>query len=171
MSKPRYFWLKSDGKTVKEITAEEYDKLRTANVRSATPKYLLCILWTSDILFLKERSIDISFSGITAVESRHRMFVACKKGMEYYSFKDGLYKVHPIMFWTEQEVWEFTKDNDIPINEAYGKYGINRIGCMWCMSHRGWRNQVSRINPRVYCYMMRRYFGTPSLLENLGEVS
>ena len=116
-------------------------------------------------IWRKQQGISLSFTGITATESRYRMFVACKKGMEYYSSRDDLHKVHPIMFWTSDEVWQFTKDHGLPINEAYGKYGIDRLGCMWCMSHRGWRAQVAKINPKVYCYMMRRYFGTPSLLE------
>jgi len=100
-----------------------------------------------------------SITGLTAMESRHRMFVACKKGSEYFSFRDGFWKVHPILFWTEQEVWEYTKDNGLPINEAYAKYGLNRIGCMWCMSHKNWREQIARINPKVYAFIQERYFG------------
>jgi len=114
-------------------------------------------------LWRKATSIQMSLTGVTACESRHRMFVACTKGMEYYSHRDGCHKVHPILYWTPQDVWDFTKDNGIPINEAYGKYGLNRIGCMWCMSHHGWREQVARINPRVYAYMLERYFGQKTL--------
>lgn len=108
-----------------------------------------------------------SLTGITALESRTRMFVSCTKGMDYYSLRSGFSKVHPIMFWTEEEVWNFTKDSGLPINEAYAKYGINRIGCMWCMSHKGWREQIQRINPRVYAFMMKKYRGTP-LLESFS---
>lgn len=116
-------------------------------------------------IWRKAHSITRSFTGLTALESRHRMFVACKKGMEYYSFRDGCYKVHPIIYWTPEEVWAYTKDNQLPVNEAYAKYGLDRVGCMWCMSHHFWRRQVAKINPRVYSYMMRRYFGTPTITE------
>jgi len=109
-------------------------------------------------LWAKSLGIKRTITGITATESRHRMFVACKKGSEYYSFRDGFWKVHPILYWTEQEVWDYIKDNHLPINEAYEKYGLDRIGCMWCMSHQGWREQIARINPRVYTYMVNRYF-------------
>ncbi len=128
---------------------------------------------------LKEKPFDLwrktaacsrSYTGITALESRHRMFVACKKGMDYYSVGSGFAKVHPIMFWTEQEVWDFTKDNAIPCNDAYEKYGIDRVGCIWCMSHKGWRQQIHQINPRMYAFMMKRYRGSP-LLESFQEVS
>jgi len=114
-------------------------------------------------LWRKANSCTRSFTGITALESRHRMFVACKKGMDYYSIRSGFAKVHPIMFWTSEEVWRFTKENSIPINEAYAKYGIDRIGCMWCMSHKGWREQIFKINPKMYAFLMQRYRKTPIL--------
>ena len=116
-------------------------------------------------LWRKANGVTRSFTGVTACESRHRMFVACMKGMDYYSYRDGCWKVHPLMFWTPQEVWDFTKDQGIPVNEAYMKYGLNRIGCMWCISHKGWREQVARINPRVYAFMLERYFQQKTLLE------
>ena len=119
-------------------------------------------------IWRKLNNITSSFTGITAVESRHRMFTACQKGMEYYSFGDGLRKIHPIIWWTEEEVWKFIKENSIPVNEAYAKYGINRIGCMWCMSYKNWRKNVAKINPKVYEYMLTRYKGykrTESLLD------
>ena len=119
-------------------------------------------------IWRKTHGITHSFTGLTALESRTRMFVACRKGMEYYSHRDGLYKIHPIMYWTPEEVWDYSKDQGLPTNEAYSKYNIDRIGCVWCISHRGWRKQVAKINSKVYCYMMRRYFGTPSLLETVA---
>jgi len=118
-------------------------------------------------LWRKATACSRSFTGITALESRHRMFVSCKKGMDYYNVRSGFAKVHPIMFWTQEEVWDFTRDNRLPINEAYKKYGIDRIGCMWCMSHKGWREQVHRINPKMYEFLMRKYRGTP-LMESFG---
>jgi len=113
--------------------------------------------------WIHPHNITRSFTGITALESRHRMFVACKKGMDYYSVKSGFAKVHPITFWTEEEVWQYTKQQNLPVNEAYSKYGIDRVGCMWCMSHKGWREQIQRINPKVYAYLMKRYRKTPTI--------
>lgn len=116
-------------------------------------------------LWRKVHNVTRSFTGLTAVESRHRMFVACMKGMDYYSYRDGCWKVHPLMFWTQQEVWDFTHDNGLPVNEVYKKYGLSRVGCMWCMSHKGWRGQVAKINPKVYAFMLERYFLQKTLLE------
>lgn len=115
----------------------------------------------------KTNKVNRTVTGITAIESRHRMFVACKKGTEYFSFRDGFWKVHPIMYWTQEEVWNFTYQYDLPVNEAYLKYGLERIGCMWCMSHKNWREQIRRINPKIYAFIMKRYFNEPLLTEYL----
>lgn len=116
-------------------------------------------------VYAKENGITRSFTGITAVESRNRMFLACQKGMDYYSIKAGFSRVHPIMMWKEQEVWIYTHENNIPVNEAYSKYGIDRIGCMTCMSHKGWREQIMKINPKLYAHLMKRYKGIRLMTE------
>lgn len=52
-------------------------------------------------------------------ENEHR----CIKG------KDKL-MVYPILHWTEDEVWQFIRENNIPINPCYKLFG--RVGCMFC---------------------------------------
>lgn len=43
--------------------------------------------------------------------------------------------VSPIIYWTEQDVWEFLNANDIPHCELYDQ-GCPRVGCICCpMSH------------------------------------
>jgi phosphoadenosine phosphosulfate reductase len=116
-------------------------------------------------LWCRQAKITKSITGITAFESRNRFMTACQKGTDYFSYKSGLYKIHPILFWSPGEVWDFTKDMGLPVNEAYGKYGLDRIGCMWCMSHIGWRDQVYRINPKMYCYMMKNWLHCPSIAD------
>lgn len=39
--------------------------------------------------------------------------------------------VNPIIDWTDAEVWEFIKANDIPYCELYNE-GFHRIGCIGC---------------------------------------
>jgi len=102
---------------------------------------------------------SVNFTGITAMESRQRMLRACEKGMEYYHKTHGLLKIHPILYWTPQEVWQFIKDNNIPVNPAYQKYGINRIGCVPCTAHRGWREQLIKVNPKMYRFIQEQFFG------------
>lgn len=53
------------------------------------------------------------------VENEHR----CIKG------KDKI-MIYPLLHWTEEEIWEFIRKYDIPINPCYRLSG--RVGCMFC---------------------------------------
>lgn len=120
----------------------------------------ICCYWIKEkpfTLWARAMKIGKNFTGITAQESRNRMWIACSKGMEYYNHKMGVWKIHPILYWTEEEVWNFTHDHHLPINEAYAKYKIDRIGCVPCMSYLKWKPTLARINPRLYCYICKRY--------------
>jgi 3'-phosphoadenosine 5'-phosphosulfate sulfotransferase (PAPS reductase)/FAD synthetase len=86
------------------------------------------------------------------------MFVACEKGQEYYSRKDGITKIHPILYWTPEEVWRFIEENSIPVNSAYQKYKIDRIGCIPCTSHKEWREQLAKTNPKMYQFIQEKFF-------------
>ncbi len=107
---------------------------------------------------LRQYGFRYSFTGLTAIESRIRMFLACERGMEYYSRKDGITKVHPILYWTPEEVWHFIKEHNIPVNPAYQKYGLDRIGCVPCTSYKGWREQLAKVNPAMYKFVQERFF-------------
>ena len=43
----------------------------------------------------------------------------------------GLIKICPIINWSENDVWKYIKDNDIPYNELHDK-GFPSIGCEPC---------------------------------------
>lgn len=121
----------------------------------------ICCDYLKEIPFrkvVKKYGFQFNFTGITAIESRHRMFNACQKGMEYFSKKDNITKIHPILYWTEQEVWAFIRRVKIPQNPAYEKYGLTRLGCMFCVSHKGWREQMARTNPKAYKFIQETYF-------------
>ena len=108
---------------------------------------------------VKQYGFGFSFTGITVLESRLRMFVACERGQEYYSRKDGITKIHPILYWTPDEVWQFIRRVRIPVNPAYQKYKIDRIGCVPCTSHKEWREQLAKVNPKMYQFIQERFFG------------
>jgi len=107
---------------------------------------------------VREYSFKSNFTGLTVMESRQRMMRVCQLGNVYYNKTNQLWRTHLIAFWTPEEIWKFTRKNNIPINPAYDKYGLNRLGCMFCTAHKGWREEVSRINPKVYKYMIEHYF-------------
>ena len=84
---------------------------------------------------LKEKGGEGRFliTGVRAAESSRR---AKRKQVEH-CFGDkkkhlGLKKyVHPIFYWSEDEVWEFIKHYNIPYSKLYDE-GYKRIGCLFC---------------------------------------
>jgi phosphoadenosine phosphosulfate reductase len=102
--------------------------------------------------------LKFNFTGLTALESRVRMWRLCGSGESYYSRKDGVWRIHPIAYWTPEEVWQFIRENSLPVNSAYEKYGLERVGCMFCTSHVGWQKQVSRVNGKAYSLIQERFF-------------
>ena len=45
--------------------------------------------------------------------------------------KFGLVKVNPLAFWTEDEVWNYIRQNDVPYNPLHDE-GYPSIGCLHC---------------------------------------
>ena len=109
-------------------------------------------------LAIENHHLERSFTGITALESFMRMMTACQRGQEYFVKKYGYWKIHPILYWTPEEVWHFIHDNGIPENAAYEKYRMKRLGCVPCTAYKGWREQLARVNPRMYKLISERYF-------------
>jgi phosphoadenosine phosphosulfate reductase len=107
----------------------------------------------------REMGFKYCFTGVTAMESRKRAWMACSKGQEYYVKKQEITKIHPLLYWQPQEVQQFIRDEGIPVNPVYEKYGIPRTGCQCCTCYMGWKEQLSRINPKLYKIIMERYFG------------
>ena len=94
------------------------------------------------------------FTGVTAVENRTRMFNARDKGTCYQV--KGMHKVHPILYWTPDEVWGYLKENRIDANPIYSK-GADRIGCSTCTAFVDWQKQLSAVNPKLYTLVKRRF--------------
>ena len=92
------------------------------------------------------------FTGETAVESRMRMFAALR-GTCLHLKREGICKIKPILWWTQEEVWEFIHKEGLPVNEAYAK-GAERVGCMPCTAHKFWKRQLSKTNPKLFKRIM-----------------
>jgi phosphoadenosine phosphosulfate reductase len=56
--------------------------------------------------------------------SKRRMYERCSKN-------DDTFYLHPIIDWTEKEVWEYIRNNKIPYCCLYD-HGFKRIGCIMC---------------------------------------
>ncbi|GAI80350.1 unnamed protein product, partial [marine sediment metagenome] len=68
---------------------------------------------------VKEHKWEVNFTGTTVLESFNRMFHICERGQSYLSKRDKIIKVHPIAYWTEDEVYRYIEENEIPLNPAY----------------------------------------------------
>ena len=109
-------------------------------------------------LLVRQRKFQQNFTGIIAIESRQRQLRICELGTYYYNKTNNLWRIHPLAFWTPEEVWQFIHDNHIPENLAYKKYGIDRIGCVPCTAHHKWREQLAKVNLRMYKLISEHYF-------------
>lgn len=96
------------------------------------------------------------FTGITAAESRNRFMLSRRCGDYYFAKSQGRWKCHPIMDWTEAEVWEYIRSNGIPYNEFYDKHPGHRVGCQPCTSYLSWREHMAKENPKMYAMISRR---------------
>lgn len=105
--------------------------------------------------FYKENGIKCVFTGITAAESRNRWMLQRRCGDYYFAKSQGMWKCHPIMDWIEQEVWEYFKMKNLPINEFYQKFPGHRVGCVPCTSYNSWRERMAVENPKLQAKMMR----------------
>lgn len=46
--------------------------------------------------------------------------------------KKGVIQKAPLIDWTDEDVEEFIKKYNVPLSDAYTKYGFDRTGCMAC---------------------------------------
>lgn len=56
-----------------------------------------------------------------------------RQDMELFEWDDGnsIYKINPIVHWSEEQVWEYIKANNIPYSHLYNT-GFRSIGCEPC---------------------------------------
>ena len=69
---------------------------------------------------------------------------------------DNQVKVHAgIAFWSREQVFSYFTQVQIPVNPAYEKYGLERLGCMPCTNYKGWQEVMARANPKLYRYIQK----------------
>jgi phosphoadenosine phosphosulfate reductase len=86
---------------------------------------------------LRQHEWDLYFTGLTRHESRLREFSAQKYGAYFYSREWRIWKCHPILEWTTDEVWEYHRQFRLPHNPLYDKNDVAigggiRTGCWPC---------------------------------------
>jgi len=111
-----------------------------------------CCYWVKEKpmrQLVKQLGIKAEITGITAVENRMRMFNARDYGWCFYSKKNKTQRIHPLMWWTPGEVWDYINVMNLPRNPVYDK-GAERVGCMPCTAHKLWEQQMIRTAPKLY---------------------
>lgn len=92
---------------------------------------------------ISEKGYDADISGLRADESRQRVNAGKRDGVFYFAKTWDLFKVNPLLFWTNEMVWEYVQDENIPYSGIYDQKLYNekddeiiyepRTGCWACM--------------------------------------
>lgn len=98
--------------------------------------------------YYREHNNDLTFTGLTMAESRNRMMFFKRCGPLYYMKSWQMWKCHPIWDWTEDEVWDYIKSNNIPYNPIYDN-GAVRCGCVPCTAYISWKRRLAKENPKM----------------------
>jgi phosphoadenosine phosphosulfate reductase len=101
-----------------------------------------------DILKERDGAGKNTIEGVRASESRSRKdrdYIQCdtRKSMKQAQH------IYPIYDWTDEDVWEYIKEKDLPIAPCY-KLGMKRLGCVGCplISRKGAREQEFSLYPK-----------------------
>ena len=123
---------------------------------------------------LRQHKFDLYFTGLSRHESRLREFSAKKYGNYFYSRRFSYWKCHPILDWTNEDVWEYHKLNSIPHNSLYDNQppiGFDlRTGC-WCCTIpiKYGKLEFLRIHyPRLWRLLLKKGVGKLVLENKLG---
>jgi phosphoadenosine phosphosulfate reductase len=138
--------------------AEEYGLAKGSKTRYKPGEYPKCCYYLKErpmLEAIRENGWKCIFLGQLAMESRNRMFKAKQKGLCYHVKKINACKVHPLLYWTVDEIWDFSIKNKVPINPIYST-GIERCGCQPCTAYRTWKEEMQKQNPRMYKLIMKK---------------
>lgn len=126
---------------------------------------------------VKKFGIDLNFTGIRAVESRHRAIVRKTHGDYYFNKRHKFYSCHPMMHWTDTELETYIKKEGIQLSPIYSKtlpekpnYKL-RTGCWACPQ--GWNSGKSlwlkKYYPHFYETLMKKGFATYIIERKTGQ--
>jgi phosphoadenosine phosphosulfate reductase len=74
------------------------------------------------------KGVDIWITGLRREQSPNRKEMALVEADES---RKGLLKLNPLIDWTQEMVWDFIKEHNIPYNKLHDK-GFPSIGCLPC---------------------------------------
>jgi len=147
-----------------------FPQLRGSTKKKGVPRRPKCCELLKEkppLDFMEKHGLEGVITGIRVEESRPRALAIYKKGPYYYAKRDRMWKFHPIALISLEELMDYHRAYNIPMNPLYKK-GLPRIGCMPCTGFIGWREQLKATNPKLFMWLNREYQkwkGTPTLWE------
>lgn len=78
----------------------------------------------------------LSASGIRRDESaKRKKSPTSSPQLKLFAKRAGTqgYDWHPLLSWTEEDVFSFLREKRFPLHEAYEKYGNTRVSCAYCI--------------------------------------
>lgn len=106
--------------------------------------------------YIKGRGVDLDFVGLCGYEGRQRRWAFVSKGSALYYMKTwSIHKCIPLIWWGEEDIWQYIHDNDIPVNPAYEKYNQRWTGCVTCTGHKRWKKEVGNYSEKLLRYILK----------------
>jgi 3'-phosphoadenosine 5'-phosphosulfate sulfotransferase (PAPS reductase)/FAD synthetase len=125
---------------------------------------------------IAENSFHINITGLRADESRSRMQSGLRDGAIYYAKSFSMLRLNPIIFFTDNYVWDYISKYNVPYSKIYdmelmyedvyenideedfGKvYYAPRTGCWACMTrcNSGYLQWLKHFKPLMYWHLMK----------------
>jgi len=105
-------------------------------------------------MFVKDNGIDLFITGEQSTESvtRRVAFFQYGEAFEYRAWRTPhkVRKCKPVSIWTDDDIWEYIDQENLPVNPVYEKYGIERTGCFTCTGFIGWEEKMKKFSPKLY---------------------
>ena len=95
--------------------------------RSIENRKRCCYLRKIEPLNRALKGVEVWISGIRKDQTVSRFSTKLVEWDETHK----MIKVNPLLNWTEKQVWEYIKENNVPYNELHDK-GYSSIGCQPC---------------------------------------
>ena len=113
-----------DAKQVEEMVNEKGINLFFESIEN---RKLCCHIRKIEPLKRAFKGLDVWICGLRRDQSITRTDVQIVEWDE----ANGLIKLNPIVDWTEEEVWDYIKENRVPYNRLHDK-GFPSVGCQPC---------------------------------------
>ena len=100
----------------------------------------------------KIMKFDLNFAGLRAEESQMRRLNLLLHCRTYSTSYGKPYKIRtclPLGFWTMENVDEYFKKHEIPLNPAYSLHKQDRLGCASCPAHMDWEERLAKDPTKV----------------------